>query len=1144
VVELEPRRVPSSTSYHLDFGAASSPVEPGYTGVTLEAYSSQQGYGWQSLTGLQAVDRGVGTALTRDFIQGTDGTFLVDLPNGTYDISPTLGDANLPEDDVTVYAQGQVVASRLATAAGQSTAPLFRVPIANGQLAMRVTETSTANPNFALDAVDVVPAGVGPYTLWANSATPQNPSATDNQSDELGVKFRADVNGYVMGIRFYKGTQNTGTHLGNLWTNTGTLLASATFTGETASGWQQVNFNDPVPIVAGTTYVASYHTNVGHYAFDNYYFANGGEDNAPLHALADGFDGSNGCFVYGASAFPSRTYESLNYWVDVVFRTDALMISSNTPVNGAASVNNGTAVTVTFNKSMNSPTLNANTIKLFNPSNQAVPATVSYNSATQTAILQPNTPLAYATTYVVGVLGGANGVAAQSGMTLLNTFNSSFTTSSATGPIVTNYLSIPNFGAYPTISNVASGNWSNPAIWTDGRVPAAGDIVDLASGTRVTYDVNDSSDANPLNTLEIQPAATLTFRTDINTQLVVGNFLVLQGGSLVVGTPANPIAASVTANIVIANQAINTNTDPSQFGTGLIVLGTLTMHGTAKTPYATLSQEAHAGDTALHLASAVSGWQPGDDPILPDTRQLNYGGNYGSYRPQWERVKIQSVSADGQTVYLTAPLQYNHLGGHDINGVLDFLPQVVDDNRNVMVSSQSMTGTRGYTLYTAYANVDVEYAGFCELGRTTNAPTGSTNVADRYAMSVLDLIGPPMPQGNGYQFTFVGDEVDNDGDGNPNNPSNIQWGLALNNSYYGLIQANDVWAVAGAGIGVEDGAASFNLFDHNFVGNITGTSNRGDHQMSGDGFWFANPNNSITNNVATDINGGGYTVYSYGFDIDCSALAAGPNSDIVVPIPTYQGADPAISGKQVNMNDTPLMQVAGNEVYGATSSGTAVWWLGTSGDTFYSDAKQSTVETLTAWNIGTRAFYGYPTNNLMIDHLIVRGDTSFLTKSANYTQGIDFDDYMTRNLVIQRCDIQGMYTGIEAPFMVGRVSAMDTTTIQTCYLDNIVNIDITPPRSVNGSNGLSPQTLNIISVQFANPSQVPPSSCYNIAMNYVISDALGTSNMSIAQYIYVTNYNDGAQNFQVFYSQTPSPTGPLPPGAKTMTDILGEILLD
>ena len=44
----------------------------------------------------------------------------------------------------------------------------------------------------------------------------------------------------ITGVRFYKAAANTGTHIGNLWTASGTLLATGTFTGETAIGWQQV----------------------------------------------------------------------------------------------------------------------------------------------------------------------------------------------------------------------------------------------------------------------------------------------------------------------------------------------------------------------------------------------------------------------------------------------------------------------------------------------------------------------------------------------------------------------------------------------------------------------------------------------------------------------------------------------------------------------------------------------------------------------------------------------------------------------------------------------------------------------------------------------------------------------------------------
>jgi hypothetical protein len=143
----------------------------------------------------------------------------------------------------------------------------------------------------------------------------------DPNAVEVGVKLRTDVDGFITALRFYKGTQNTGTHIGNLWTSTGTLLASVTFTGETASGWQQVNLPTPVAINANTTYVASYHTAVGHYSVNEPYFASSSFDNPPLHALRDGLDGRNGVYTYGASSFPTQSFNSSNYWVDIVFTT-------------------------------------------------------------------------------------------------------------------------------------------------------------------------------------------------------------------------------------------------------------------------------------------------------------------------------------------------------------------------------------------------------------------------------------------------------------------------------------------------------------------------------------------------------------------------------------------------------------------------------------------------------------------------------------------------------------------------------------------------------------------------------------------------------------------------------------------------------
>ena len=87
-----------------------------------------------------------------------------------------------------------------------------------------------------------------PCSIWGTNVTPATPDSGDSASTEVGVQFQSDTNGYITGIRFYKASANTGTHVGNLWTSTGQLLASATFTNETASGWQQVNFSQPVAI--------------------------------------------------------------------------------------------------------------------------------------------------------------------------------------------------------------------------------------------------------------------------------------------------------------------------------------------------------------------------------------------------------------------------------------------------------------------------------------------------------------------------------------------------------------------------------------------------------------------------------------------------------------------------------------------------------------------------------------------------------------------------------------------------------------------------------------------------------------------------------------------------------------------------------
>jgi hypothetical protein len=203
--------------------------------------------------------------------------------------------------------------------------------------------TSVASGSAVTLVVSTGPAGVVcPCTIWSSSAVPSVVDSGAGAGVELGVKFTSSSNGTITGVRFYKSAANTGTHVGNLWSSTGALLATATFSNETSSGWQQVNFSSPVNITAGTVYVASYYTGVSHFSIDSNAFATAGVNNPPLQALANGASGGNGVYMYGStSAFPGNTYNASNYWVDVVFAqttSSPLASIAVTPANPTVNV--------------------------------------------------------------------------------------------------------------------------------------------------------------------------------------------------------------------------------------------------------------------------------------------------------------------------------------------------------------------------------------------------------------------------------------------------------------------------------------------------------------------------------------------------------------------------------------------------------------------------------------------------------------------------------------------------------------------------------------------------------------------------------------------------------------------------------------
>lgn len=315
-------------------------------------------------------------------------------------------------------------------------------PTTSGQvtLEVRATDDSVNMSSPVTEVVTVAPRGC-PCTIWPTSSAPPPPpqitassgegagspdySESDPSSVEVGVKFQPTEDGYVTGVRFYKLSTNTGTHVGSLWSSSGQLLATATFTNETTSGWQQVTFATPVAVKAGQTYIASYHAPNGHYAAQPFYFETSGVTSEPLVAPSGPAIGGNGVFAYGSGTiFPNQSYDNTNYWVDVVFVTPdhSVTVSAVTPANGATGAATTTPITATFTGDVDPGSV----VFQVRQNGLTINGTTSYDTASRTATFTPSTPLAAGTPYTVTL----DARAAASGLPIAP-YQWSFTTTNA-----------------------------------------------------------------------------------------------------------------------------------------------------------------------------------------------------------------------------------------------------------------------------------------------------------------------------------------------------------------------------------------------------------------------------------------------------------------------------------------------------------------------------------------------------------------------------------------------------------------------------------------------------------------------------------------------------------------------------------------
>ncbi|MBR8840395.1 MAG: DUF4082 domain-containing protein [Stigonema ocellatum SAG 48.90 = DSM 106950] len=186
------------------------------------------------------------------------------------------------------------------------------VSLTGGVQRMRVVFESTA---YTVDYYNIMrqPGTTPNQSLFTTSSTPFKSNNSDNRTLELGMKFQSDVDGQITAVRYWKGSWETDTHTGTIWSADGTLLATVPFTNETATGWQEAQLSTPLTITANTTYVVSVNA--------NQCFAStiGGLEsplsNQNLRSVADDNNG-----VFGnIGTFPTNSFQNTNYFRDIQF---------------------------------------------------------------------------------------------------------------------------------------------------------------------------------------------------------------------------------------------------------------------------------------------------------------------------------------------------------------------------------------------------------------------------------------------------------------------------------------------------------------------------------------------------------------------------------------------------------------------------------------------------------------------------------------------------------------------------------------------------------------------------------------------------------------------------------------------------------
>ena len=579
---------------------------------------------------------------------------------------------------------------------------------------------------------------------------------------------------------------------------------------------------------------------------------------------------------------------------------------------------------------------------------------------------------------------------------------------------------------------IASGDWSDASVWQDGVAPTEGADVYIPAGMTLTV---DGVIAETLHTIRID--GTLRFATDVETQLKVDTIVGAPGSLLEIGTEANPIAADVTARIIFADGGeIDRTWDPSQISRGAILHGQTVMFGAEKTAWTTLTEPARAGGSTLTLGEVPVGWRVGDELVIAGTDPNDPASD--------ETVTIASI--DGSTVTLSQALQRDH-----VSPAADLSVHVANNTRNILLSSENAElMRRGHVMFMHTLNVDVNFAGFYQLGRTDKSRT-----VDDYSFNDLDATqisyGPGTNVRGRYSVHFHRGGTDP-----TQTPARVRGAVVAGNPGWGYVNHSaNVDFISNVAYDVTGSAFNNEAGDElgSYVGNIAlriinpndplnsdnefdpdARESAQDFGFQGDGFWLQGAGTRLEKNVVAGNTGTAFFYWPEGLlepglgqmQIDATDL---PGGELLA----------GREDQQINTWWNPVAGFQNNTAYGV-GVGLNVIYLHTTylaGDddisAEYLDQLHSTFDGLTGWNIRHVGLQVDYTARVTFSNVRLHGfgDEDTIGVSANQYQNqktLNFDNFT----------VEGFGIGMATPPQ-GDVTISGT-------FSNLIDFDIENPQ--------------------------------------------------------------------------------------------------